>query len=258
LPSIDYSTVTETPGTRVTDEALSMLLTRYQTAAAFSENKAVLEVACGAGQGLGYLARSARRVIGGDYTAGLLQVARGHYGDRIPLVRLDAHTLPFHSASFDVVILFEALYYLAQPESFLLECRRVLRSDGTLVICTVNREWTGFYPSPLSTRYFSARELRELLTRQGFRVDMYGAFPVAGRGPRDRLVSLIRRVAVLMNLIPKTMRGKEWLKQMFLGSLTRLPPEVSEKMGHPSPLTPVPAGTTISGYKILYAVGRLS
>ena len=253
---MDYSTVTETPGTLVTGEALSMLLTRYQTGAGFCEGKAVLEVACGSGQGLGYLARRARRVIGGDYTESLLRTARGHYRDRIPLVCLDAHALPFRAQSFDVVLLFEALYYLAGPKGFLEECRRVLRSNGVLVISTVNREWVDFNPSPHSTKYFSARELKELLTQMGFRAEIYRAFRVASGRPKDRLVSALKRTAVFLDLIPKTMKGKEWLKRIFFGRLTPLPHEITEEMSRPCPLAPVPERCPITDFKMLYALCR--
>lgn len=254
---MDYSTVTETPGTRVTYEALSMLLTRYRVAAGFCEGKEVLEVACGSGQGLGYLAGRARRVIGGDVTAELLRIGRRHYGDRMPLLRLDAHALPFRVGSFDLVILFEAIYYLAQPERFLKECRRVLRNGGIIVISTPNREWPDFNPSPFSSKYFSAQELDGLLRRQGFSAELFGAFPAERGTPRDRVVSMIRRTAVSLNLIPKTMKGKERLKRIFLGKLTPLPSEVNEGMSRHCPLTPVPTHSPISDFKVLYAVGRL-
>jgi len=92
---MDYSGVTETVGDHVTREALSMLYTRYAFARTLCEGRDVLEVACGGGQGLGYLASRARRVVGGDLTESLMAQAERHYGGRIPLVRLDAHGLLF-------------------------------------------------------------------------------------------------------------------------------------------------------------------
>lgn len=60
----DFSSVTEVPGLRATDEQRSMLYTRYHLARTRSVGKDVLEVACGAGLGLGYLAETARSVTG--------------------------------------------------------------------------------------------------------------------------------------------------------------------------------------------------
>ncbi|OFW11080.1 MAG: hypothetical protein A3H27_05060 [Acidobacteria bacterium RIFCSPLOWO2_02_FULL_59_13] len=253
----DYTTVTEVVGDRITREALSMLYTRYETAAAFSGGKAVLEVACGAGQGLGYLAKQAVRVVGGDYTERLLRLADRHYEGRIPLVRLDAHRLPFRNQSFDVIVLYEAIYYLVEPLDFLEECRRVLRGRGVLLISTVNREWGEFNPSPLSVRYPTARELRQLLTPRGFVTELFAAFPVSRDSAWAQIVGLLKRAAVSWGLIPKTMKGKELLKRLFLGRLAPTPPEVFDGMAELHPLVPITDTSVVSDYKVLYAIGTL-
>jgi ubiquinone/menaquinone biosynthesis C-methylase UbiE len=233
-----------------------MLYTRYKTAAAFCEGKAVLEVACSSGQGLGYLAKRARRVVGGDYTAQVLQLARCHYGGNIPLLRLDAHALPFPARSFDVVILYEAIYYLSRPEQFLEECCRILRDGSVLLICTVNKEWADFNPSPFSTRYFSAKELSDLLQKHQFQVELYGAFPVAKGSTKDAVVSFIKRTAMALHLMPNTMKGKESLKRIFFGKLVPLPPEVVDGMADYAPPVPLSSDSQDSQYKVLYAVAH--
>lgn len=48
----DYSTVTELPGGNATKEQLARMFHRYCFAANFCRGKDVLEVACGAGQGV--------------------------------------------------------------------------------------------------------------------------------------------------------------------------------------------------------------
>ena len=253
---MDYSTVTEAAGNRVSQEALAMLYARYAFAAALCQEKSVLEVACGSGQGLGLLAAKARRLVGGDYTEGLLRLARNYYDGRVPLVKLDAHKLPFLDRSFDVVILYEAIYYLARPYQFLSECNRILHQKGVLLICTVNREWSDFNPSPFSTSYFSARELNQLLADNGYQVELYGAFPVSTVTARDMIVSLIKRMAIKLHLVPKTMKGKEVLKRLFFGKLAPIPPEITEGMAELCPLVALNGESNSSNYKVLYAVGR--
>lgn len=253
---IDYSEVTETSGNRVTREALSMLYTRYAFAAGFSEGCDVLEVACGGGPGLGYLAQRARRVVGGDCTERLIVQAARHYSGRIPLVRLDAHALPFRSGSVGVVLLYEALYYLAEAARFIDEAWRVLDTPGYLVISTVNREWLDFNPSPFSTRYCSGSELFALLSDRGFKTEIFGAFHVGHGSPRVRVISAIRRTAVLLQLIPRTMRGKVLLKRLFLGRLTPFPDEVAEAMAPYCAPTPLRPNGPIRDFKVLFAVGR--
>ena len=253
-----YIEVTERPGLRATPEQLSMLYTRYHTAASYAEGKKVLEVACGAGMGLGYMARRANRVVGGDYSESLLLVCKHHYEGHIPLVRLDAQTLPFKDASFDLVVFYEALYYLARPENFVAEVRRVLRLGGTLLICTANKDRSGFVRSPHSYRYFSARELCQLLEEQGSTVKLFGAFPVAEGSLRGSLMSLVRRVIVSLNLVPGTLKGRELLKRLAYGKLQELKPEVSEGMAELESLVPISGTEPTRQFKVLYALAHLS
>ena len=260
-----FSKVTESPGDLVTRQAVHMMETRYSLARHHCQGKDVLEVGCGPGLGLGYLSQGARRIVGGDYTGDMLNTANRHYQNRINLLRLDAHALPFADASFDVAVLFEAIYYLADPGRFLDECARVLREHGTLIICTVNREWPDFNPSPYSTSYPSASELLTLLTDHGFQTEMFGAFPASTDSLKQKVVSLIRRTAVAFHLVPGSMKGKAWLKRLFYGSLIPLPAELAPTASNglqESPvdqgvLVPLSGDTHASRYTVLYAIGRL-
>ncbi|HEY6101682.1 MAG TPA: class I SAM-dependent methyltransferase [bacterium] len=249
-----YVPVTEVPGSGATAEQLEMLATRYRFAADLTAGRDVLEVACGPGIGLGYLARGARRVVGGDVDERLLHAAKRHYGPRIGLLRLDAHILPFADRSFDAVILFEALYYLREPVRFLGEARRVLRPAGMLLISMVNREWRGFNPSPYSTRYFSAGELRALLESSGFAVELRGGFPSGASTLGGKVLGYAREGAVRLRLIPSTMRGKQVLKRLVYGPLTALPAELMNGRG--SSLVPLRGDLSIPEFKVLYALGR--
>ena len=253
----DFTTVTEVPGSMATREQLARLYHRYHTAADYSAGKRVLEVACGAGLGLGYLAPTASSVVDDDYTENLLRIAQSNYRGRVPLVRLDAHHLSFCSHAFDLVVFFEAIYYLGQAEQFIAESRRVLSDGGTLLIGTVNKDWSEFTHSLFSTRYFSVPELRDLLIQEGFAdLEFFGAFPVAAASLKQKIVSLVRRLAVAFNLVPKTLGGREHLKRLFYGSLTPLKPEVEDGMADLYPLNPIASECPNSQYKILYAVAR--
>jgi ubiquinone/menaquinone biosynthesis C-methylase UbiE len=256
VSAIDYSGVTEAVGTNVTREALDMLLTRYAFARSLSDGRDVLEVACGAGQGLGYLKRGARRVVGGDFTAALLRLARRQYQHRQPLVQLDAHALPFADRSFDVVLLYEAVYYLAAPERFVREARRLLRPGGQLVICSANPHRADFNPSPFSTRYLGVRDLHQLLAGHGFRPELLGAFPARNTSAARALVATVKRVAAALHLIPRSMKGKEWLKRMFLGPLAPFPAEVSDAVATAHSPVPIEPPVDSGAFKVLYAVGH--
>ncbi|MFQ6079305.1 MAG: class I SAM-dependent methyltransferase [Thermodesulfobacteriota bacterium] len=253
---VEYSTVTELPGDRITHEQLARMFHRYRFAANFCEGKEVLEVACGAGQGLGYLARRATRVVGGDCTEKLMMSAREYYKDRVEIHPLDAHQLPFKDKSFDVLILYEALYYLAKPEIFFQEANRVLREGGVLLIATVNKDWPEFNPSPLSTYYFSPPELGHLLQSNGFEVEFYGAFSAVPKTVKEKIVATIRKCAIAFHLIPKTMKGKEFLKKIFYGKLLLLREEIEDGMCEYVPPVPIPSDIPNFEYKVIYAVAR--
>ncbi|MGE5483894.1 MAG: class I SAM-dependent methyltransferase [Ignavibacteriales bacterium] len=259
MNSSRFTTVTETPGTGATGEQLRMLYARYKIAGELATRRDVLEVACGPGIGLGYLMSKAASVVGGDYDPSLVEIAQRHYGDRVEVIHLDAQDMPFADSSFDVVLLLEALYYLRDVEKFLREARRVLRDGGTLFICSANKEWNGFNPSPFSRAYYSAAELGELMTRSGFDVSLFAGFPVEDRGFKGRVLRLVRLIAVRFHLIPRTMRGKNILKRILYGNLTPLPAEIGEEIETAAD-TPVALKTPgpVPGYKVIYAIGKVA
>lgn len=256
---VDYTTVTELPGCKASREQSERLYHRYRFASEFCKDKDVLEVACGGGIGLGYLAKIAKKVIGGDIDENNLKFAREHYKHRpnIELKILDARQLPFENDSFDVVILYEAIYYLIDPEKFISEAKRVLRNGGVLLICTANKDWSGFNPSLYSYKYFSAPELFDLLKTNGFvNITLYGDCPAKDKTIKDKITSYLKRMAVGLHLIPKTMKGKEFLKRIFFGELAPLPFEIYEGMAKYSPPTLIPYDSPNYDYKVLYVVAR--
>lgn len=250
--SADFASVTELAGNHAHAEQLSMIHTRYLLAGERCLGKDVLEVACGTGRGLGYLADKARTVTAGDLTPQLIEAARAHYGARMNLSVFNAHQLPFADASFDLVLLFEALYYLSQPEKFLSETRRVLRPGGELILSMPNPEWKGFNKSPFSVRYYNADELRVLLSSHGFVSRIQAGFKAAPHGLISYAVAAVRRTAVGLGVVPQTMKGKAWLKRVFYGPLTELGAELD---------TAAPAEALVDigtgphpNYKMLYAL----
>ncbi len=256
--AVDYTTITETPGTKASKEQLERLYQRYHFAYQFCGGKDVLEAACGAGQGLGYLAGTAKRVVGGDIDRDNLRFAEMQYRGRhaIQLEVFDAQNLPFENESFDVAIMYEGLYYLANPAAFIDEAYRVLRNDGVLILCTANKDWADFNPSPFSVRYFSVPGLDALLKQKFAYVDFYGGFLADTSRPRDAIVSFVKRSAVHLHLVPKTMEGKKVLKRVFFGKLYPVPAEVKEGMAEYIKPTPIPSDSPNSSYKVIFAVAR--
>lgn len=254
----DYTSVTEIPGVGASAEQISRLFHRYRFASDFCAGKDVLEVACGSGIGLGYIAKTAKKVVGGDIDDNNLKLAREHYKGRgnVEICRLDAHSLPFADGSFDVVVFYEAVYYLARPAEFFGEVKRVLRKGGVFIICSVNKDWSDFNPSPLSVRYFSVPELCSLLKERFCSVNFFAAFSAVDNTFRGRVASLIKRAAVSLHMIPKTMKGKEIFKRIFFGRLVALPAEISDGMSEYALPVPIYGDARNGDYKVVYAVCR--
>jgi len=157
----DFTPITELPGARLNQEQWYRFTHRYTFGAARAVGRRVLEVACGAGIGLGYLGSAARQVVGMDVTASLLLRAQAHHGADTPLLGGDAQQMPFADGSFDLVLCFEAIYYLQNPASFCAESRRILAADGTLLIALSNPDWPDFVPGAMRTHYPAVPELAQ-------------------------------------------------------------------------------------------------
>jgi SAM-dependent methyltransferase len=252
-----FTTVTELPGSRASREQLDMARTRYEIAAQLGAGRDVLEVACGCGIGLAYIARRARSVVGGDFDPEIVAIAQREAAGRYEVRQMDAQALPYPAGSFDTVIMLEALYYIPDAARFFAEARRVLRPGGCLFVCSANREWDGFNPSPFSVRYYSLTELGQMLRAVGLDPELRVGFPVETRGRRAAFLHALRRLAVRAGLIPKTMGGKEWLKRLVYGKLAPMPRELTEETGQVRETIVYPSGQPVTGYRVLYAIGRL-
>ena len=88
-------------------------------------------------------------------------------------------------------------------------------------------------------------------------MEFYGAFSVLPKGLKENLIALIKRTTVAFHLIPKTMKGKEFLKRIFFGKLIPLPNEITEGMAEYTPPIPIPEDRPNFEYKVIYAVAHL-
>ncbi len=198
----DFALVTEVAGSQATREQIEMIHARYSEAARLAPGRRVLEVASGPGRGLGLIARSARSIVGGDCTFSLLQQGAAHYRGRLPFVQLDAEALPFRDASFDLIVMFEAIYYLDDAGRFLRECRRTLAPGGVLLLSSANCEAPGFTSSAFVTRVYPARELAVMMETHGFQTRLMAGFEVHASGVRARVASAVAEVLARLDRHP--------------------------------------------------------
>lgn len=253
----DYLSVTELAGDEVSVEQVDRMCQRYYWAGNYCQGKDVLEVACGTGQGAGYLAGLARSYRAGDYSEKILDIARAQYGERIQFQQLDAQKLPFEDGSFDVVVLFEAIYYLPSAERFVAECRRVLRPGGKVLIATANKDLYDFNPSPNSFTYYGVSELDDLFHRYGFASSFFGNTPVDGLSLRQRMLRPVKKFVANSGLMPRTMAGKKILKRLVFGSLVPMPAEIVVGMVPDVAPVPIPADGPDRRHKVIFCVATI-
>jgi SAM-dependent methyltransferase len=135
---------------------------RYEWVAPLAAGKDVLDAGCGVGWGSARLADAgARSVVGVDLDELSLENARQR-SDQATFVRGDLLSLPFEDGSFDLVVSFETIEHVQQPDRAIDELRRVLRDGGLVAVSTPNR---GVYPegNPFHLHELTSQELEQLL-----------------------------------------------------------------------------------------------
>lgn len=244
-----YVHLTELAGSPISDEQLQRMVNRYQWAKQFCEGRQVLETACGSGQGLSLLANASRRFVAGDFSPSMIGYASNV--TEASLARFDAQRLPFRDTSFDVIVMFEALYYLPAPDDFFTEAGRVLRPGGTLLLATANCDLYDFNPSPFSHQYFGADRLQARLSSHGFDSRMYGDHPVTKVSARQRILRPIKALVVRSGLFPKTAGGKLWMKRLVFGRMRPMPVTLDEHVHLFQPPVAIPADRPDYVHKVI-------
>jgi SAM-dependent methyltransferase len=247
--------VTEQQGQGVSEEKLERHVSRYVWALEFCRSKDVVEVACGGGQGLQLLKREARSLIASDVSDEVLVATRAT-NFNVDIRTLEAENIPCADASIDVVILFEALYYLPYPEKFFEEARRVLRSGGYLLIATANKDLFDFNPSPFSHRYLGVAELGSELGNCGFETSFFGGVRTDRVSLRQRILRPIKYGVVNLGLMPKTIGGKALLKRLVFGKMRPLPASVDEATAPYEAPEPISAGVADRVHKVVFCAAH--
>jgi SAM-dependent methyltransferase len=103
------------------------------------EGKDTIELGCGTAYVSAWLARRGARPVGIDNSAVQLATAQRlqqQYSLDFPLIHGNAETVPYPDASFDFAISEYGACLWADPERWVPECARLLRSDSQLVFLT--------------------------------------------------------------------------------------------------------------------------
>ena len=123
----------------------------------------ILDVGCGTGRGLRYLAAAGfRHITGLDYTWAMLEIARNQLWEQdlhshVQLVRGDAFMLPGGEDAFDVVLSLNFLHMfdLELQKQIVCEMSRVCRPEGLLLA-----EFESIHKGFFVTRYLEQRRVK--------------------------------------------------------------------------------------------------
>lgn len=182
----------------------------YQQLAERCVGADVLEAGCGEGYGADLIAGVARRVIAVDYDEAAVAHVRSRY-PRVDVMQANLAQLPLPDASVDIVVNFQVIEHLWDQTQFVVECARVLRPSGLLLMSTPNR--ITFSPgrdtpiNPFHTRELNAAELTQLLVDGGFTdVSVSGLF----HGPRLREMDARHGGSIIDAQIARAVADAPW------------------------------------------------
>ncbi len=125
------------------DEIAFEHLHRYHAASFLAKNKIVVDIACGEGYGSAILAATAEKVTGIDISEEVIAHAAKTYGSvqNLQFTVGAADAIPIADRSIDLVVAFETIEHLDETtqEGFLKEIKRILKTNGILVISTPDK-----------------------------------------------------------------------------------------------------------------------
>jgi len=138
-------------------------LGRYWFASRFASGRRVLDAGCGTGYGSTILAEAgARSVLGVDIAEPVLEAVRPDAHPAVTFEVGDVTRLELPDAVFDLVVCFELIEHVENPNRVLDELARVLAPDGLLIVSSPNR--AAYVPgNPHHVHEFLPDELREAL-----------------------------------------------------------------------------------------------
>ena len=247
----DFTDVTETPNTLISQKQFTRMIDRYSWSALRVEGLDVVEVACGVGQGLGLLAQYAKSIEGCDISETLVTQAQAYYGNRVRVRVADAECLPYADNSLDCVIIHEALYYIKNKQAFAAELNRVLRPKGKLLLTTANKDIKAFHKSKYSSEYLGSVELTEYLSFNNFRVSLWGYEPDDISSLKNRFLNRTKIFLGKYGLLPETMTTKMIFRRLLQGKLLKMPNEIPQPISL-TRLEKLPLDIPCADFKILF------
>ncbi len=178
---------------------------RYDFAAKHTREKTVLDAACGTGYGAkALLDGGAARVIAVDISRRAIHFGVKEYGkEGLDFLVGNVLSLSFAHGVFDSIVSFETMEHVSDSETCLDEFQRVLKTGGSLIISTPNRQLTSPGKSvsdvPDNPHHMVEYTKSEFVVRLSERFEILELY---GQRPINRLFALAIVRRMLNRLIP--------------------------------------------------------
>lgn len=209
----------------IDDLEFARILTPYVFTRQIVRARNVLDVGCGSGHGTWlFITNGAERVAAFDIDeANIRRISQfGGFSQNNGALVMDAQRLAFKDHSFQLATCFEVIEHVPRPDMLLSELRRVLKTDGILLVTTPNRA-VRLLPYQ---RPWNPEHLREY-TLTGFRRSLerhFCSFAILGIYGRPALHDCYRKkwqqspirgylgwpVRILRNITPEPVR--RWVR----------------------------------------------
>jgi 2-polyprenyl-3-methyl-5-hydroxy-6-metoxy-1,4-benzoquinol methylase len=130
------------PGTSSWDLYGAEHLQRYEFFKHLYSNNIVIDAACGSGYGTHLIRQyDARQAIGIDISEEAVSYAKTHYSaEGLSYRVLECENISALQTEADVVVSFETIEHLKEPERFIREVSTVLKKDGVFICSTPNKQ----------------------------------------------------------------------------------------------------------------------
>ncbi|HEY5109473.1 MAG TPA: class I SAM-dependent methyltransferase [Acidimicrobiales bacterium] len=146
------------------DSLLALHAAGYRTVIERLGSGTVLDVGCGQGFESARFLAPGRRVVGVDYSAEAVELAKRTYGSSgLEAAQMNALALGFAEGSFEWACSSHLIEHFDEPEGHVAELARVLTDDGTVFFLTPNAP--ADFENPFHIHLFEPTELRALLSK---------------------------------------------------------------------------------------------
>ena len=149
--------------------------------------KNVLELGCGNGTYSKVLITEATQLIATDFSDEMVNAATSRLKtfENIKVEKADCFNLPYSDSSFDTVFMANLLHIIPEPEKAILECKRVLRKGGKIIIVSFTTEGMSiinkismvyrylktYGKPPACAQNLTVNKVEEMLVNNGLKVE---------------------------------------------------------------------------------------